>query len=440
VIDSKSKSRLLALLPDECWLKVFMHLEAAELSGCASLLCTGALALSNQPQLWVSLLHIDFCASFAQRALLRTWLEMHHHFHPRQLYIYKRREHLLDLDIARTELQQRGEQAREQDRKQRRLRTLNFVFVRVKHLLLCTALLSSSVLLWLRLDNVVKWSFYIVFSPIFGFEAFVFVSAIIAFAIYFMRGSSGWTFYWNRLRGVVRWLILYTSPGEGVLVLILASSVVPLLACALEKDILLPTRFPRFTLPFAAFWLTSLCFVCSLVRRRSFSAGCVGSFVLLWLPTVSLSVLLFLRLSFLHELPAYAIFAPSLIVTSLVLLFVGFLVVASFWLGYRGNRDWTEYATVTLLTLLTLLLPLLLFQMAILGYLSGRVSTDVVFLPWVLWLSCLLICAIWHIFMPLAVAPTVPPIDHLTRPWRQQQDRDMNSDTEQLLLPPTGLV
>lgn len=202
---------------------------------------------------------------------------------------------------------------------------------------------------------------------------------------------------------------------------------------------MLPPQYPRFTLPFVAFWSTSLCFVSSLVRRRSFSAGCVGSVVLLWLPTVSLSVLLFLRLSILPHLPAYVIFAPSLVVTSLVLFFVGFLVVASFWLGYRGNRDWTEYATVTLLTLITLLLPLLLFHIAILGYLNGNVSTDFVFLPWVVWLACLLMCAVWHIFMPLAVAPTVPPIDHLTRPWRHH-DRDVSSDTEQLLLPPAGTV
>lgn len=440
-VASSSKCKITTLLPDECWLKVFTHLEATELSGCASLLCTGALALTNHQQLWVSLLHMDFCASFAQRALLRAWLEMHQHFHPRQLYIYKRREHILDLDIARTELQQRGEQAREHDRKQRRLRTLNFVFVRVAHLLLCSALLSSSVLLWLRLDNLTKWSFYIIFAPIFVFEVFVFVSAIIAFTIYFLRGSSGWTFYWNRLRGIVRWLILYTSPAEGIVVLILASSIIPLLASALENDLRLPKQYPRFTLPFASFWLTCLCFVCSLVRRRSFSAGCIGSFVLLWLPTVSFSALLFLRLSILPGLSSYAIFAPTLTVTALVLLFVSFLVVASFWLGYRGNRDWTEYATVTLLTLLTLLLPLLLFQVAILGYLNGHVSTDFVFLPWVLWLSCLFLCALWHIFMPVTVAATVPPIDHLTRPWRQQQlqDRDMLSDTEQLLLPPVGM-
>merc|ERR1740129_2041345 len=301
----KRKPRLLPLLPDECWLKVFAFLEASELSGCASGLCAGALALSSQPQLWISLLHVDFCASFPQRALLRTWLSMHEHFHPRQLYIYKRREHLLDLDIARTELQQRGEQAREQDRKQRRLRTLNFVLVRVTHLLLCACVLACSLLLWLRVDQVVGWSFYIIFAPFFAFEVFVFVSATVAFVIYFLRGSSGWTFYWNRLRGAVRWLILYTSPAEGIAVLLLASSVVPLLACALEGDNLLPSKYPRFTLPFAAFWLTSLCFVCSLVRRRSFSAACVGSFVLLWMPMISLSVLLYLRLSVFPKLPAY---------------------------------------------------------------------------------------------------------------------------------------
>lgn len=442
VFTSKNKSSCqnLASLPDECWLKVFTHLEATELSGIASLLSTGALELTNQMQLWVSLIHTDFCASFAQRALLRAWLEMHQHFHPRQLYIYKRREHRLDLDVARTELQQRSDQVREQDRKQRCLRILNFFFVRIAHLFLCGALLSSSILLWARLDKLRQFSFYTIFAPIFFFEGFVFVSAIIAFTIYFLRGSSGWTFYWNRLRGVVRWLILYTSPGEGILVLLLASSIVPFLACALEGDYLLPVQYPRFTLPFVAFWLTSLCFVCSLVRRRSFSAGCVGALVLLWLPVVSLSVLLFLKLSIFPQLSPYVIFAPSLAVASFVLLFVAFLVVASFWLGYRGNRDWTEYATVTLLTLLTLLLPLLLFQVAVLGYLNGNVSTDFVFLPWVLWLACLFICAVWHIFMPLAAAPAVAPIEHITRPWRQQQHRgggaDLGySDTEQLLPP-----
>merc|ERR1740129_2177409 len=209
----KRKPRLLPLLPDECWLKVFAFLEASELSGCASGLCAGALALSSQPQLWISLLHVDFCASFAQRALLRTWLAMHQNFHPRQLYIYKRREHLLDLDIARTELQQRGEQAREQDRKQRRLRTLNFVLVRVTHLLLCACMLATSILLWLRIDGVVGWSFYFIFTPFFAFEVFVFVSATVAMAIYCLRGKAGWTFYWNRLCAGGRWRLALQLPS-----------------------------------------------------------------------------------------------------------------------------------------------------------------------------------------------------------------------------------
>lgn len=257
--------------------------------------------------------------------------------------------------------------------------------------------------------------------------------ATTAFTIYFLRGSSGWSFYWNRLRGVIRWLILYTSPWEASIVLLSASSVAPLLACALEGDGLLPPPAPRYLMPFSSFWLASVCFATSLLRRRSFSAGCIGSFALIWLPTVLLSVLLFLKLSTFPKLPAYVIFAPSLGTTSLLLLFVVFLVLASFWLGYRGNRDWTEYATVTLLTLLTLLLPLFLFQLAVLGYLSSRISTDLMFLPWVLWLSGLCTCALWHIFMPLAVAPSVPPIDHLTRPWRQTE-RDAQ-DMEMLLLP-----
>lgn len=427
--------KLLAFLPDECWLRVLTYLEAVELSA-SSCLCVGALTLSSQPPLWVSLLHSDFCASFAQRALLRTWLLMHHQFHPRELYVYKRREHVLDLDIARAELIQRGEQAREQDRKQRRLRVLNFFLVRVTHLLLCICLLASSVLLWLRVNGVLRWRFYTVVGPLLFFEAYLLASSGLAFTIYFLRGATGWTFYWNRLRGAVRWLILYTSPAEGIVVLLLGCSVVPLLACAVEGDLVLPGPYPQFTLPFAAFWLTSSCFMWSLIRRRSFSASCVGSFALLWLPLVLLSVLLFLRTSVLPHLPALVVFAPSLSISALLFVFVGFLVVASFWLGYRGNRDWTEYATITLLTLLTLLLPLLLFQFAILGYLSGKVSLNWVFSPWVVWLVGLLVCAIWHVFTPLAVAPSVP-IDHLSRPWRQQ-DRDSHSDSELLL--PAGIA
>eukprot|EP00927_Polykrikos_kofoidii_P039738 TRINITY_DN34067_c0_g1_i1.p1 TRINITY_DN34067_c0_g1~~TRINITY_DN34067_c0_g1_i1.p1 ORF type:complete len:449 (+),score=34.67 TRINITY_DN34067_c0_g1_i1:207-1553(+) len=435
-------SRLLSSLPDECWVRVFAFLEAVELSGCASALCAGALSLTSQPQLWVELLYGDFCASFAQRALLRTWLAMHHHLHPRQLYAFKRREHRFDLDIARTELQQRREQVRVQDRKQRRLRILNFILVRVTHLLLCVSMLGSTVLLWLRIDKIVELPFYTVLAPIFVFEVFVLLSALVAFFIYCSRGSSGWTFYWNRLRGAIRWLILYTSPWEGVAVLFLGSSVAPLLACSLEGDKLLPWPYPRYALPFGAFWLSLLVFVGSLVRRRSISASCIGSIALLWLPTVSMSVLLFLRLSVFPNLPAYAVFGPSLVATSVLLLFVGFLVVASFWLGYRGNGDYMEYAAITLLSLLTLLLPLLLLQFAILGYLCGRLNADGVLFPWVIWLSGMLLCAIWHLFTPLSTTPSVPPLDRLTRPWRQQtQDRDSpNSDNELLLPPLTGGV
>jgi len=113
-----------------------------------------------------------------------------------------------------------------------------------------------------------------------------------------------------------------------------------------------------------------------------------------------------------------------------LLIFVSSLVVASFWLGYRGNRDWTEYAAITLVTLLALLLPLLLLQFAILGYLSGRLSVNGVFIPWVIWLSGMLLCAIWQIFTPLSGSPSVPAIDRLTR---ARMPQDAQSDTEMLL-------
>lgn len=418
-------------LPDECWLAVLSYLEASELSSCASL-CPGLLALSSAPHLWVSLLHVDFCVSFAHRALLRTWLIMHRHFHPRQLYIYKRREHILDLDVARTEQQQRGKQAREQDRKQRQVRVLNFCLVRLMHLLLSGSVLASSLLLWLRLNQAINWSYYAIFGPVFAFETFMIMCACVVFSINHLKSSSGWTFYWNRLRGAMRWLILHTSAAESAAVLLLVASIPPLVAAALEGGLHL---LPRFLLPFIAFWLASLCFLGSLLRRRSFSVGCGASLGLVWVPTVLLSVLLFLRLSVFPWIPPYAIFAPSLVVTTFVLLFMGFLVVASFYLGCRGNRDWTEYAVVTLLTLLTMLVPLLLFQLAILGYMKGTVSTNMVFFPWVMWLIGLVSSAVWHIFVPLT---SVPPLDHLMRPWRPQE-HDALSDLE-LLLPPAGFV
>eukprot|EP00403_Amphidinium_massartii_P003060 CAMPEP_0178376174 /NCGR_PEP_ID=MMETSP0689_2-20121128/3266_1 /TAXON_ID=160604 /ORGANISM="Amphidinium massartii, Strain CS-259" /LENGTH=109 /DNA_ID=CAMNT_0019996187 /DNA_START=48 /DNA_END=374 /DNA_ORIENTATION=- len=103
-------------LPEECWLRILSHLDASDLSGCAACLCAACRTLAGKPQLWVSLLYADFGMSMSQRVILRAWVAMHAHFHPRDLYIYKRREHLLDLDVARTEQQQRGKQVREQDR------------------------------------------------------------------------------------------------------------------------------------------------------------------------------------------------------------------------------------------------------------------------------------------------------------------------------------
>eukprot|EP00929_Paragymnodinium_shiwhaense_P051711 TRINITY_DN25982_c0_g1_i1.p1 TRINITY_DN25982_c0_g1~~TRINITY_DN25982_c0_g1_i1.p1 ORF type:complete len:451 (+),score=75.91 TRINITY_DN25982_c0_g1_i1:173-1525(+) len=439
-VRNKKMPRILSTLPEECWLRVFMYLEASELAGSAAGLCAGASALCDQPHLWLELLYGDFCATFTQRALLRAWVSMHQHFHPRHLYVCKRREHRLDLDMARTELLLRGEQAREQERKQRRMRILNFIFVRVTHLLLCMSLLTSSVFYWLKVLEVVKWNYYIVLLPVFVFEGFLLLSSVFAFLLYSLRGSNGWTFYWNRLRGAIRWLIMCTSACEGALVLALACTATPLMACALEEDLLLPKPYPRFVLPFALFWCSLLLFTVSLLRKRSVSASCVGSFALLWLPVVSVSILLFLRLSYFHELPAYAVFAPSLAATGLLLVFVTFLVIASFWLGYRGNRDWIEYAAITLLTLVTLLLPLLLIQLAVLGYLSGDLSINYVLMPWVLWLSGMLACSMWHICSPLSAAPSVPPLDRLTRPWRaqlgQQPDHDSVQSDAELLLPP----
>jgi hypothetical protein len=342
------------------------------------------------------LLYADFCASFGQRALLRTWLMMHQSSHPRDLYAFKRREHTLDLDIARAELNHRSEVAREHERKQRHLRVLNFMMVRVTHLLLCTCLLASSVLLWLRLKLVVNWTFYIIFAPLFGFEAFLLASASVAFTIYHLRRSAGWTFYWNRLRGMVRWLIFYTSPWEGLIVLLLFSSVVPLLAFAIEAHVQLPRHSPLLALPFGAFWLASLFFTGSAIRRRSPSASCVGSFIILWLPLEAFSILLFLKCSFLPGLPAHAVLGPTLGISSLLLLFVGFLVTVSCWLGYRGNREWKEYATVTLLALVTLILPLLLVQLALLAYMLGWFPVDGVLIPWVVWISGVFLFALWH--------------------------------------------
>ena len=70
--------------------------------------------------------------------------------------------------------------------------------------------LASSILLWLQLSDAVSLSYYVVFSPIFGLEAFgpsfgrlfseVFyvIASFITFTAYFQRSSAGWAFYWNR--------------------------------------------------------------------------------------------------------------------------------------------------------------------------------------------------------------------------------------------------
>jgi len=434
------KSVQMGKLPDECWVRIFAHLEACELCASASAVCAGALALASEPRLWVALLHMDFAASLPQRAVLQAWVMLHEQFHPRQLYIYKRQERSVDMDVARRELLQRGEQVREQERRQRRLRILNVVLVRVTHLLLCATLLASFVLLWMKLGETIKCTYYVVLAPLMLFEVFLFASSIVAFAIYFLRGASGWTFYWNRLRGVVRWLILYTSPCEGAVILVSACAVAPLLACTLNGDLPdIMLRNPRFRYlpPFAVAWVAALVFACSVLRRRAFSVSCAGSFALLWAPLVCVSVLLYLKLSVVRDLPFYIVIAPSLGVTSALLLFVSFLVVASFWLGYRGNRDWTEYAIFALLTLLTVLVPLLLLQLACWARLDSRISNNTLFLPLVLWLSGLLICAIGHVLATLC-GHGVSPGEHLGRPPWRQQDRDDYFDTE-LLLPPTAI-
>lgn len=69
--------------------------------------------LGEHPGLWQALLRSDFCASLSHRAILLSWMAMHQQFHPRQLYIFKRREHMLDLEIARADLQHRHDQAKE---------------------------------------------------------------------------------------------------------------------------------------------------------------------------------------------------------------------------------------------------------------------------------------------------------------------------------------
>ncbi|CAE7719374.1 unnamed protein product, partial [Symbiodinium pilosum] len=321
--------------------------------------------LSEHPELWQMLLRSDFSASFTHRGMLVTWMAMHRQFHPRQLYVFKRREHLLDLEIARNELQQRGEQAREQERKQRRLRALNYFLVRFGHCLFCTSLLASSMLLWLQLLQVLQLSFYIIFVPLFSFEVFVLISAAITFTIYLQRSSTGWTFYWNRLQGSVRWFILLSSPCECLIVLLFGLAVLPLTAATLEQDLSVPWPRLRFLPPFLAFWLASLSTALSILRRRACSSSCIGSSLFLWIPLATFSTLFFLRLSVCPWLPPVVMLMPIMLVTGMLILFSGFLSMASFWLGWRGSRDWMDYASTTLLVILTVLLPLLAVQLAL---------------------------------------------------------------------------
>mmetsp|Transcript_61521 Transcript_61521/g.144109 ORF Transcript_61521/g.144109 Transcript_61521/m.144109 type:complete len:437 (+) Transcript_61521:107-1417(+) len=414
-------------LPVECWQRVLANLEATELSGCVSPACKQMQTLSDHPELWQTLLRTDFCASFTHRAMLLAWMAMHRNFHPRQLYVFKRREHLLDLEIARSELQQRGEQARELERRQKRLRALNYFLVRFSHCLVCVSLLAASVLLWLQMTQAISVSFYMILAPFFVFEVFLMISMVITFVIYCQRSSPGWTFYWNRLQGTVRWFILLTSPCESFVVLLFAASVVPLAAATLEGDMRLPWPKLRYLPPFLSFWIATLLLVVSVLRRRACSSSCVGSSLFLWIPLVLFSTLFFLRVSAWPWLPPLMLLMPILLVTGTLILFSGFLTVASFWLGWRGSRDWMEYATTTLLVILFVLLPLLAVQLALVGYLKGFLLINWVFVPWITWLSGLLLFTLWQSLLPFK--PASVPLD-LPRYWRHQ---DL-SDTE-LLLP-----
>lgn len=419
-------------IPDECWQRVLGNLEAIELSGCAAT-CQRINRLADHPELWQTLLRTDFCASITHRAMLLAWMAMHHNFHPRQLYIFKRREHLLDLEIARADLHQRCQQAKELERKQRCLRALNYFLVRVAHCLLCITLLATSILLWLQLKKAVEISYYVVFSPLFGFEVFFLIGSCITFTIYFQRSSAGWTFYWNRLQGTVRWLILFTSPCESFLVLCLAGSALPLLAATLEKDLQLPWPSLHFLPPFLGLWLSTLCFAFSVIRRRSCSSSCIGSCLFLWVPLALFSSLLFLRLTFWPSVSPTMMMLPLLLVTCTLILFSSFLTIASFCLGYRGSRDWMEYATTTLLAILVFLLPMLSVEIAVVSYLKGACTINWVFAPWTAWLSGLVLFAVWQRFTPLKPA-SLPQLDRL--PNRYRRGHDLHSDTEMLLPQP----
>jgi len=124
---------------------------------------------------------------------------------------------------------------------------------------------------------------------------------------------------------------------------------------------------------------------------------------------------------------------PLLLVTCTLILFSSFLTIASFCLGYRGSRDWMEYATTTLLAILVFLLPMLSVEIAVVSYLKGACTINWVFAPWTAWLSGLVLFAVWQSFTPLKPA-SLPQLDRL--PNRYRRGHDLHSDTEMLLPQP----
>eukprot|EP00439_Symbiodinium_sp_Y106_P033810 s7108_g4.t1 len=134
-----------------------------------------------------------------------------------------------------------------------------------------------------------------------------------------------------------------------------------------RSDLRLPWPRLVYLPPFLSFWLAVLTCASSILRRRSCSSSCIGSSLFLWIPLGMFSALLFLRLSVCPWLPPAVMLMPILLVTGALIIFSGFLSMASFWLGWRGSRDWMEYASTTLIVILTVLLPLLAIQLALIG-------------------------------------------------------------------------
>ncbi|CAK9041779.1 unnamed protein product [Durusdinium trenchii] len=254
----------------------------------------------------------------------------------------------------------------------------------------------------------------------------------MTFLIYFQRSSTGWTFYWNRLQGTVRWFILFTSPCEGFLVLFFAGAALPLLAATLEEDLPVPWPSLRVLPPFLAVWLGTGCFAFSVLRRRQCSSSCIGSCLFLWCPLAAFSTLLFSRLTVWPWLSPMVMMLPLLLVTCMLILFSSFLTIASFWLGWRGSRDWMEYATTTLLAILAFLLPMLTVEITLVCYLKGACAIHWVFAPWTLWLTGLSFFALYQSCLPLK--PNGLGAPHLDRLPNRYRRHDLHSDTE-LLLP-----